>query len=272
MRHPGVENEKVPGGMAAADHDGNQRPTSYAAAPSRTRWAGLLVLGLLVTRVWGAPPGLPWPSFLPPPESFPPDLAAAVERTWNNLTFTRTVAGRSARAPFDLYVALIDAPDVTAAAARFRRFAPHEVRALGEDWYEADDGDGSRGQYRVLVREPRRRVMLSWGEHSSGLIGGIRGTALTVLALEPRGAEIDQDLTAHVRIDNRVAAALARVLIVPFGRLADRRLREGFESAARVAEWAVERPEEFCQWLRQAPVPPDRRTPVLAALGGCGAR
>lgn len=229
-----------------------------------------MLAGLLATPAWSASPLPAWPPFLPPRAAFSSEITAAVEGTWNDVTFSRTVGGRPARAPLGFYAALIDAPDVTAAAARFRGFARHQVRALGEDWYEADDGDGSRGQYRVLVREPHRRVMLSWGAHSSGLIGGIRGSALTVLVLEPRGDAIDQTLTAHVRIENRLAAALARVLIVLLGGLADRRLREGFDSATRVVEWAVERPEEFCEWLLRSPVPPERRAPVLSALGACG--
>ena len=229
-----------------------------------------LALGLLTTLGRGATADAAWPPFLPPPQSFSADVATTVERTWSGVTFSRTVAGRPARAPFALYAALIDAPDVTAAAARFRGLASDEVRALGEDWYEANDGDGSRGEYRVLVKEPRRRVVLSWGEHSGALIGAIRGSALTILSFEPRGEEIEQALTAHVRIDNALAAALARVLVVVFGRLADRRLRAGFESAARVAEWVGERPAEFCEWLSRAPVPPERRSAVLSALPVCG--
>jgi len=212
----------------------------------------------------------PWPPFLPERAALPADIAALVERTWGHRTWSRTVRGRPARAPLDLYMALVDAPDVTAAAARFRELARHEVRALGEDWYEADDGDGSRGQYRVLVREARRRVMLSWGEHSSGLVGTIRGSALTELSLEPRGGDVAQELTAHVLIESRVAAALARMLLVLFGGIADRRLRQAFASAGQVAEWAADQPAEFCQWLGRAPVPAERRARVAGLVRGCG--
>ncbi len=229
---------------------------------------------LLLLLAWAAAAAretaTPWPPFLPDRAAFPAEITALVERTWSQVTFRRTVTGRPARAPVDLYAALVDAPDITAAAARFRELARHEVRALGEDWYEADDRDGSRGQYRVLVREGHRRVILSWGEHSSGLIGSIRGSALTELVLEPREAEVAQALTAHVLVDNRLAAAVMRVLLVLFGGLADRRLREAFATAGQIAEWAVERPREFCVWLRQAPVPPARRAGVERAVPGCG--
>jgi hypothetical protein len=64
-------------------------------------------------------------------------------------------------------------------------------------------------------------------------------------------AVVDQELTAYVRIDNAFAAALARHLLPIFGRLADRKLSEGFAVTAKVAEWAVAHPDEFCDWLRR---------------------
>ncbi|MBI2525457.1 MAG: hypothetical protein HYV93_05700 [Candidatus Rokubacteria bacterium] len=238
--------------------------------PSVTRWLAASLLALVAAGLAVGEATLPWPPFLPGRVTFPTEIAAGVERTWGHRTWSRTVRGRPARAPFDLYTALVDAPDITAAAARFRDLARHEVRALGEDWYEADDGDGSRGQYRILVRAARRRVMLSWGEHSSGLIGTIRGSALTELSLEPRGEDVAQELTAHVLIESRVAAALARMLLVLFGGIADRRLREAFASAGQVAEWATAQPAEFCQWLGRAPMPPERRARVAGLVRGCG--
>lgn len=257
--------------VAAADHCVAQCPTAEGMVQSIMWWPPAALLLLLAAAAGARAADMAWPPFLPARGAFPADIVAVVERTWDQVTFSRTVQGRPARAPFDLYLALVDAPDVTAAAARFRGLARHEVRALGADWYEADDRDGSHGQYRVLLREPRRRVILSWGEHSSGLIGAIRGSALTELLLEPRGAEVSQALTAHVHIDNRVAAAVARLLIVLFGGIADRRLREAFASAGQVAEWAAERPEEFCLWLDGAPVPPGRRARLRPFLPACGA-
>ncbi len=233
----------------------------------RENWwaiAALLVLVGTPARGEDLPP--PWPPFLPPPSSFSPEVTAAVMRVWDDPTLRRTVRGRTARAPFDMYAAFVDAPEVTAAAARFRRLANYEVQALDDGRHQADDGDGARGFYRVLVREGGRRVILSWGEHSGVFLGTVHGSALTVLALEPRDGGVDQGLTADVRIDNRFAAVLAGVLIELFGALADRKLMEGFEVTAEVAEWAVERTDEFCLWLRSQPLAPERREPILRAL------
>jgi hypothetical protein len=168
-----------------------------------------------------------------------------------------------------VYAAFVDAPEVTVAAARALQIANYEVRPLGPDWYAADDHDGARGEYRVLLREGGRRVILSWGEHSSIFLGTIRGSALTVLDLAPQDAGVDQALTAFIRIDHRVAAALARILVVLFGSVADRKLMEGFEVAAQVAEWGTERPREFCAWLAGQPLPAERREPLLRHFPAC---
>jgi hypothetical protein len=125
-----------------------------------------------------------WPSLLGSREGFPPDVSAAVERVWSEPTLSRTVIGRSARVPLDVYVAFLATPEVTAAAARFRKLGRYEIQALDDNRYWASDGDGARGFAQVLRREPRRLVVLSQGEHTGPFLGAISGSALTVLDLE----------------------------------------------------------------------------------------
>jgi hypothetical protein len=234
------------------------------------KWPPALALVALLTGgAWGGDARPAWPGFLPPRDSLPAELAAAVGRTWTEATFTRTVQARAAGIPFDLYAALVDTPDVTAAAARHRDIARHEVWLVGDDLYQATDHDGSDGFYRVLARDRERRVIFSWGEHSGSLLGTIRGDALTVLRLEAREGAVEQTLTAHVRIANQLAAFLARVLLAIFGGIADRKLNEGFTVATQVAEWAVTRPDEFCQWLARSRLPAERRRPVQSLVAGC---
>lgn len=188
---------------------------------------------------------------------------------WADPTLSRTVQGRSARVPYELYVAFVDTPDVTAAAARHLGLAKYEVEPLSDDRYRATDNDGSTGMYQVLVRESHRRVVLSWGEHTGSILGTISGSALTVIKLHPGPAAIEQTLEAYVRIDNALAAVLARILVTIFGSVADRKLAEGSTVTARVAEWAVERSDEFCDWLAGEPVPAARRARFRALASGC---
>ncbi len=227
-----------------------------------------MVLLLVAAPALAADRRLSWPPFLPPASRYTADLVAAVEQVWQEPTLVRRVRGRSARVPLEVYVAFIDAPEVTAAAARFLRLASYEVEAIGGDWFRARDNDGADGTYIVLARFPTRRVMLSWGEHSGRLLGTISGSALTVLEFEARGGVVDQQVEAWVRIDQAVAAALARVLVPIFGYLADRKLVEGAAVAARVAEWAMENPDAFCAWLGTAPARAGRER-LEAVLATC---
>lgn len=210
-----------------------------------------------------------WPDFLAAPASWPPDIVAAVQRIWNAPTLHRRVAGRPAPMPMEKYLTLVDLPDVTAAAARHLGIESPEVRWLGDDWYEADDHAGARGVYQVLSRDPHRRVILSWGHHTSRFLGDVSGSALSLLTFGDRDGETAQRIEAYVRIDDRTAAALARALSLVFGWLADRKLAEGFEVSVKIARWIEKDPAGFCDWLRGADIPDARRGPAEAVVGEC---
>jgi hypothetical protein len=206
-----------------------------------------------------------WPPFLTPRDSWPPLVVAAVDRVWLDPTLVRKVTGPTAHAPYAFYLLLVDAPDVTALAARHLKLVRYEVEPVGEDAYHATDNNGSSGTYRVLARADGRRVILSWGEHSGSILGTVRGSALTVIDFTPEPDGVGQALTAYIKIDNVVAARLARMLVPVFGFIADRKLAEGFSVTARVAQWAVSEPREFCDWLASESLPAGRREPVRSA-------
>jgi hypothetical protein len=262
----------APSGAPALPEGVRDQFLTAAAGRKTGKWRlPAALLAVCAAAAWADPLGA-WPPFLPTRASFNEPTAAHVEQIWADFTFQRTVRGRPAHAPFELYVALVDTPDVAAAAARFKEISRDEVRAVGEDWFEASDPAGAHGFYRVLYRDATRRVLLSWGEHSGTVLGTIRGSALTVLTFEPREGAVEQELAAYVRIENAVAAAVARALVLIFGGFADRRLRESFAVGSRVAEWAATEPEAFCAWLTGAPLPAERKARVTSVVPGCGKR
>jgi len=210
-----------------------------------------------------------WPDFLAAPASWGPDIVASVQRIWKDPTLHRRVAGPAAPMPMDRYLILIDLPDVTAVAARHLGLRSPEVRWLGDDWYEADDHAGARGVYRILARDPQRRVILSWGHHTSRFLGTVGGSALSLLTFSDREGATAQRIDAYVRIDDRTAAALARALILVFGWVADRKLAEGFGLSVKIARWIEEDPRRFCDWLGSAEIPEDRRRAAEAVVGDC---
>jgi hypothetical protein len=203
-----------------------------------------------------------WPPMLPPRSALPPPLASDIERVWTRATITRNVEGERAQAPLDLYVTLIDTPEIATAAARHLQLARYDVRRLAPDRFSVDDGVGAQGEYQVLVSDRGRRVMFSRGRHTGRVVGTITGIALTEVFFEAREGHVAQRLTARVLIENRFLAVVARVVIPFFGQVADRKLQEGFRVTARVAEWAAARPPEFCDWLAGQPFPETTRQPL----------
>jgi hypothetical protein len=196
-------------------------------------------------------------------------MAADVERIWTRPTIKRQVEGERAQAPLDLYVALIDTPEIATAAARHLQLARYEVKRLGGERFHVEDGVAAQGEYQVLARERGRRVMFSRGRHTGKILGTVAGIALTDVQFEARDGHIAQRLTAWVVIENRFLAVVARVLVPFFGQVADRKLQEVFRVTARVAEWAAARPAEFCNWLDRQPFPLEARQSVRAPIRGC---
>jgi hypothetical protein len=226
----------------------------------------MALLMLTVTSLGSAPRD--WPPFLPASEEYPAPMADAIRRLWIDATFTRTVSGDPAPVPLSFYLRFVDAPDITAAAARHLGLTTYDVRVLGDDWYEADDGNRTRGVYRVLVRDGARRVILSWGTHHGSILGTIGGSALTRLEFADDGGHATQRLAVNVIIDHGLAASLTRPILVLFGSFVDRKLGEAFRTAAAAAAWAHANPDDFCAWLGGA-LTDDRRAQLLDVFDEC---
>jgi hypothetical protein len=210
-----------------------------------------------------------WPPFLRAGDDYPAPIASAIKRLWTDATFTRTVKADPAPVPLSFYLRFIDAPDVTAAAARHLGLTTYHVRALGNDYYEAHDGyGGARGEYRVLARGEGSRMLLSWGSHRGSILGTVSGSALTQLEFADDGGRATQRLTANVIIDKGIVATLTRPVLFLFGGFVDRKLSEAFRTAAGVADWAEEKPEEFCAWLDGA-VTRERRAELREVFEEC---
>ena len=209
-----------------------------------------------------------WPPFLRASDQYPADIARAVRRLWTDATFTRTVSADPAPVPLSFYLRFIDAPDLTAAAARHLRLTTYDVKAVDDDWYEVVNGDSARGVYRVLERDGGRRVLLSWGRHRGSILGTVGGSALTRLEFSDDRGRAAQRLATHVIIDDGAAATLTRAVVPLFGWFVDRKLTEAFRTAGAAAGWAHTKPDEFCAWLGGV-FTADRRRELLDVFDEC---
>src|SRR5439155_1447666 len=178
-----------------------------------TRNGAILVVaaGLIVTSA-GTAPSRPWPPPLVESTAvLTPEVSAALECVWATPTLRRRVHAGSARAPLEVYLAFLDTPEVTAAAARFLKLASYDVHVLDDDRYEGDHGGGRR-----MGRQPTRGLLCmactrasclgpapSDRRRSSSMF--THGAELGVEALRPR----DQD--AEARRDARAASETNRL-------------------------------------------------------------
>ena len=236
-------------------------------------------MGLALAFVWlllarAAHAGEEFPPFLPGASEFPPDVRSEIISVWTDYTLTRGVDGRPARAPLEIYRLFVDNPDVTAAASRHLGLTKYRVEPVGPDQFAADDGEGAKGTYRVLVQDDRRRIMLTRGSHEGAILGRIGGVSLTILSFELRAGadgppEVAQRVETFVRIDSPVAAFLARLLLPLFSGYADRKIAETFNVTARVSEWAAREPAAFCAWLAGSDGLPARRDVFSSVLPPC---
>ena len=233
---------------------------------SATIVGAITVLTLAVTAPGSA--ARDWPPFLRPSDEYPAEIANAVRRLWTEATFTRAVTAEPAPVPLGFYLRFVDTPDVTAAAARHLGLTTYHVKPLGDDWYEADDGNRTRGVYRVLVRDGARRVILSWGSHHGSILGTVGGSALTQLEFGDDGTRAPQRLDVNVIVDHGLVAGMTRPVLLLFGWLVDRRLGEAFRTAAAAAAWAHGNRDEFCVWLDGA-LSADRRAELRDVFEEC---
>ena len=227
------------------------------------------LLALMLTSPGAAPRD--WPPFLGASDEYPADIASAVGRLWTDATFTRTVRGEPAPMPLAFYLRFVDAPDLTAAAARHLGLTTYHIKVRGDDWYEVDSGGGAHGVYRVLLRDGGRRVILSWGSHRGSILGTVGGSALTRLDFADDRGRAAQQLAVNVIIDNGVAASLTRTIVPVFGWFVDRKLTEAFRTTAAAAAWAHTKPDEFCAWLHGA-LAADRRQALMDVFHECANR
>jgi hypothetical protein len=197
----------------------------------------------------------PWPPFLPhSADKRSDDLVAQM---WQKRTFERKLNPAPVSVPMDLYVALINAPEVVAAAANHLGMTTSTLNAVADRTYEWRSQEGSRALLRVLLSEPTQQVTLSQAQL---VVHGItiRGSVLGHLKLSSVEGGVHQELATYVRIDSAILAWLTKAFLPLMPRTVDAELSRGFEITGAVARWAWQDREEFCHWQETSRFAPER--------------
>jgi hypothetical protein len=236
-------------------------------------WIAIALVAVVCAVAGAETPREGLPPYIREPERLPVSTRAEIAAIWNGRTLSRTAHGEPARVPLDLYRLFLDTPEVTTSAGRYLGVGHYRAVRTGPDVFDVEDGEGARGDYRVVLRTPTERLIVARARRTVRLVGEVRGVTVTLLTLVP---DVDagrprvlQRLDSAVRIEHRVVAVIARVLVPLFPQYADRKIGEVFAIATRVAAWAAERPQEFCAWLATEPDAPRHRATFAAALPAC---
>jgi hypothetical protein len=236
--------------------------------------AGLVAAGLAAS-VAAAATG-DFPPYLPDPDRLSPDVRAEVQAIWRKRTISRAVVGQPAPVPIELYRLFVDRPEVTAAAGQHLGLPQYRVVRQGADLFDIEDNEGTRARYRVVLKGERERVLVARLQRSTRLVGDVSGASVSVLTFAPETAsdgtpQVAQRVESVVRIDHRLMALVARILVPLFPQYADRKIAEVFNIAARVSAWGYGEPAEFCLWLGGQPEGAQHRQVFARYLPACGA-
>ena len=209
-----------------------------------------------------------WPAFLPVRQHFRQETSQLIEQTWGKRTFERLLRPDWLAVPLEIYAAVIDSPEVMAAAARHLGKANETMDRMGDGRYLITRPDGSQAKYEIIFADESRRVTLA---EVQGVVYGVRveGSVLGVLELSRAPHGIEQKLKVYVRIHNRFLAVASKLVLFLLPSIADAELSRGFTIAAAVAEWVATDPAGFCGWLGSSGLSDSAAAGIRSAVCGC---
>lgn len=183
-------------------------------------------------------------------------------------TFVRHLRLEAVANP-QVFIYLLDHPDINSALARALQIAPTRLRRVGPGRYQGDDGEWNSGTLEVLWAEGDRRVFLEQGVSRGWWFGDVAGRVIAAVDLSREGDRIRGEVEVWAKIDPGALDRLLRVVAPMLGKLLDRKLEEQFGITFRVAEHAIRDPARFCQLLAMIPDGALEERQTLASVAAC---
>jgi hypothetical protein len=177
-------------------------------------------------------------------------------------------------ANLQVFIYLLDHPDINSALARALQIAPTRLWRVGPQRYQGEDGEWNSGTLEVLSATGDRRVFWEHGVSRGWWFGDVTGRVVAVVNISRDSDRIRGEVEVWAKLDQGALDRLLRMVAPVLGGFLDRKLEEQFGITFRVAELASRDPVRFCQVLA---VIPDgshderqRLASVAACLGGGG--
>ena len=205
-----------------------------------------------VALLWAAAAGANEPSQHAVLEQVAPARHDEVREILADPTFVGRLRLEAVATP-QVFIYLLDHPDINTALARALQIAPTRLWRVGPGRYQGDDGEWNAGTLDVLSAEGDRRVFLEQGVSRGWWFGEVAGRVVAAVDFSGEGDRIRGEVQVWAKIDHGVLDRLLRVVAPVLGGLLDRKLEEQFGITFRVAEHARRDPARFCQLLAEIP-------------------
>ncbi len=186
-------------------------------------------------------------------------------------TFVRRLRLEAVANP-QVFIYLLDHPDITTALARILQIAPTRLWRVGPGQYQGKDGDWNAGTLEVLAADGDRRVFLEQGVSRGWWFGDVAGRVVAAVDLSSEGDRIRGEVTVWAKIDHGALDRLLRMAAPVLGGFLDRKLEEQFGITFRVAERASRDTPRFCHFLAVVPDGSREERQALASAAACPGR
>ena len=143
--------------------------------------------------------------------------------------------------------------DAAAYLIRSFDFGDFVVHRTGPDTFAVDDREGANAVIHRLYAQPRQRIYWGEGSYDGALLPVIRGQALLVVDLLPRGEErVQTTVTAYVKIHNRLLGFLIKMVMALVPGIIDHKLERAFGTIAKLDAAITRDPARAYHLLQEA--------------------
>jgi len=168
-----------------------------------------------------------------------------------------------------VFIYLLDHPDINCALARALQIASNRLRRVGPGRYQGDDGAWNSGTFEVLSAKGDRRVVLAQGVSRGYWFGDVAGRVVAAVALAREGDHIRGEVKVWAKIDHGGLDQFLRIVAPVIGGLLDSQLEKQYGITFRVAEHASHDTARFCHALAAIPDGSREERQTLASLAAC---
>ena len=225
-----------------------------------------LLVGLAL--LWAAAASANEPSYHAVLEQVSPVRQDEVREIVGDPTFVAHLQMETDASP-QVFIYLLDHPDINCALARALQIAPTRLRRVGPGRYQGDDGAWNSGTLEVLSAEGDRRVVLAQGVSRGYWFGDVAGRVVAAVALAREGDRLRGEIAVWAKIDHGVLDRLLRIVAPVIKGLLDSQLEKQYGITFRVAEHASHDTARFCHALAVIPDGSREERQTLASLAAC---